>query len=49
MSDDYRMRKCGEGWEYCNGKCSECPKTHIVVTNYTKGSHKNENRRKCLY
>lgn len=35
MSDDYRMRKCGEGWEYCNGKCSECPKTHIVTTNHT--------------
>ena len=35
MPDDYRMRKCGEGWEYCNGKCSECPKTHIVVTNHT--------------
>lgn len=35
MSDDYRMRKCGDGWEYCNGKCSECPKTHIATTNHT--------------
>lgn len=35
MDVDVRIRPCGGGWEYCDGKCVECPKAKYTVTNHT--------------
>lgn len=24
MVDDWRIRRCGDDWRYCNGNCRDC-------------------------
>ena len=32
---EMQIRKCGEGWEYCNGDCSKCYKSNITYSSAT--------------
>jgi hypothetical protein len=32
---EMQIRKCGAGWEYCNGDCSKCDKSNITYSNAT--------------
>lgn len=31
----YRIRKCGDGYEYCLGQCEICPKEQTYTSNHT--------------
>ena len=31
-----RMRPCGDGWAYCNGKCEDCAKTSATTSTACK-------------
>ncbi len=32
VNDEDEIRPCGTRWEFCNGKCSECPKANAAVS-----------------
>ena len=33
--DDWRVRRCGGDWRYCNGNCEPCLKKYKPATNKT--------------
>ena len=37
MCAEQEIRKCGDGWAYCNGSCEECYKNYKDYSNSTDG------------
>jgi len=35
MTEDKKVRPCKGGWEYCDGNCSECEKSHATISDHT--------------
>lgn len=33
--DMTKVRRCGAGWVYCDGRCGICPATHMTTSNTT--------------
>lgn len=40
-SEGYQVRKCGQSWDYCDGKCDQCEKNHAycIATDHTIDYH----------
>lgn len=32
---EQEIRKCGDGWSYCDGNCEECYKSRLKYSNET--------------
>lgn len=35
--NDIRFRRCGDGYEYCDGNCGRCTKANMSASNQTSG------------